>query len=54
MKKTFDCVKMVRDIRDRHFEENKGKSRKEVIAKYREKASKFFEVKDSSSMGTAH
>jgi hypothetical protein len=45
MKKN-NCVKMVREIRDRHFEENKGKSRKEVIEHYRQKASKFFNVKE--------
>ena len=45
MKKN-DCVKIVRDIRDRHFEENKGRSRKEVIEHYRHKASIFFKVKE--------
>ncbi|NLE00651.1 MAG: hypothetical protein GX640_12340 [Fibrobacter sp.] len=47
MQKSFDCVKMVREIRDRHFEENKGKSRKEVIERYRQKAARFFEVKEA-------
>jgi hypothetical protein len=54
MKKTFDCVKTVREIRDRHFEENKGKSRKEIIESYRKKASKFFTVNESPApYGTA-
>jgi hypothetical protein len=45
MKKKFDCMKMVRDIRDRQFEENKGKSSKETIEYNRQKADIFFEVK---------
>lgn len=53
MKKTIDCIKMVREIRDRHYEDNKDKSRKEIIEKYREKASKFFKISGSSTLGTA-
>lgn len=37
-KKTFDAVKMVREIRDQHYEQTKDKTREERIAFYREKA----------------
>lgn len=33
-KKTFDCVQMTREIRDKIYEENKGKSRAELIQFY--------------------
>ncbi len=33
-KKTFDCIKMVREIRDRIYEENKNKSQQEMIEYY--------------------
>ena len=47
MKKKFDCVKTVREIRNHHCEENKEKSRKEIIESYRQKASKFFTVNEN-------
>lgn len=37
-KKTFDAVKMVREIRDRHYEQTKDMTKEERIAFYREKA----------------
>ena len=40
-KKTFDAVKMVREIRDQHYEETKKMSAEERIAFYREKARKL-------------
>lgn len=36
--KTFDAVKMVREIRDQHYEQTKGMSQEERVAFYREKA----------------
>ena len=42
-KKTFDAVKMVREIRDRHHEQFKDKPIEERIAYYRKKAQDFHE-----------
>jgi len=36
-KKTFDAVKMVRKIRDAHYEKTKGMSKEQRLAFYREK-----------------
>jgi hypothetical protein len=33
-KKTFDCVQMTREIRNKIYEENKGRSREELIQYY--------------------
>jgi hypothetical protein len=41
--KTFDAVKMVREIRDKHHEQFKNKPMKERIAYYRKKARDFRE-----------
>jgi hypothetical protein len=38
--KSFDCVKMTRDIRDKLYEENKGKSLKEFADSLIEEAHK--------------
>ena len=38
MKKTFDAVKMVRMIRDSHYEETKAMTVAERLAYYREKS----------------
>jgi hypothetical protein len=46
MEKKFDAVKMVRDIRDKHYEEMKGKSHKEIMECYRKKAASFLIVKE--------
>ena len=40
-KRTFDAVKMMREIRDQHYEETKKMSAEERIAFYREKARKL-------------
>lgn len=40
-KKTFDAVKMVREIRDQHYEQTKDMSQEERVAFYREKAQKL-------------
>ncbi len=37
-KKTFDAVRMVRQIRDAHYEQLKDKSVEERLAYYREKS----------------
>jgi len=37
-KKTFDAVRMVREIRDQHYQKTKDMSTDERIAFYREKA----------------
>lgn len=36
-KKTFDAVKMVRKIRNAHYEKTKGMTKEERLAFYREK-----------------
>ena len=52
--KKFDCIEVVREIRDRHFDHNKGKSRKEIIARFRQKASTSVTVKENPAPhGTA-
>lgn len=38
MKKTFDAVKMVRDIRDKMYQKTKRMSSQELIQYYRESA----------------
>jgi hypothetical protein len=38
MEKKFDCVKMVREIRDKHYEETKNMTREERIKYIKEKA----------------
>lgn len=40
-KKTFDAVKMVREIRDKHHEKLKDKSWQERVAFYEEEARAF-------------
>lgn len=40
-KKTFDAVKMVREIRDQHYDQTKDMSQEERVAFYREKAQKL-------------
>ena len=40
-KKTFDAVRMVREIRDEHHEKLKGKSWQERVAFYEEEARAF-------------
>ena len=45
-KKTFDTVKMVRQIRDRHHQQLEGKSREDRLAFYREKARKLHQELD--------
>ena len=41
MKKTFDAVKMVREIRDRLYNQTKRMTFKEKIEFYRQKSRKF-------------
>ena len=41
MKKTFDAVKMVRDIRDKLYQQTKGMTRKQVIEFYHKESAKF-------------
>lgn len=41
--KTFDAVKMVRSIRDKHHQQFKEESLEERLAYYRQKASDFRE-----------
>lgn len=40
-KKTFDAVQMVREIRDRHYEQTKEMTPDERITFYREKAQRL-------------
>ena len=41
MEKKFDCVKMVREIRDKHYEETKNMTCEERIKYIKESARKF-------------
>lgn len=45
--KTFDAVKMVREIRDKHHERFKDKPIEERIAYYRKKAQNFRERREA-------
>jgi hypothetical protein len=45
-KKTFDSVKMVREIRDRHHQQLKDKTKEERLAFYRQEARKLHEELD--------
>jgi hypothetical protein len=44
--KSFDCVKMVRDIRDKMYEEQKNLSDKDLIAYYHQKAAEARQVQE--------
>ncbi len=48
MKKTksFDCVKMVREIRDKMYEEQKNMSDKDLIAYYHQRAVEARQVQE--------
>ena len=46
-KKTFDAVKMVREIRDKHHEQFKDKPIEERITYYRKKAKEFYERREA-------
>lgn len=48
-KKTFDAVKMVREIRDQHYQETKDMTTEERIAFYREKAQKLHRQLDEEA-----
>lgn len=48
-KKTFDAVKMVREIRDQHYQETKDMTTEERIALYREKAQKLHRQLDEEA-----
>lgn len=48
-KKTFDAVRMVREIRDQHYEETKDMTPDERIAFYREKAKRLHRRLDEES-----
>jgi hypothetical protein len=48
-KKTFDCVKMTRDIRDKIYEQNKGKSHKELIEYYARLKPETLAMKEESA-----
>lgn len=48
-KKTFDAVRMVREIRDQHYEETKDMTPDERIAFYREKAERLHRRLDEES-----
>jgi hypothetical protein len=48
-KKTFDAVKMVREIRDQHYQETKDMTTEERIAFYREKAQKLHRQLDEET-----
>jgi hypothetical protein len=49
--KTFDAVKMVREIRDRHHEQFKDRPIEERIAYYRKRARDFQERQDPERDG---
>ena len=38
----INAVQLVRSIRDKNYEVNKGKSHKEIMSTYRERASNLF------------
>ncbi len=42
MKKTFDSVKWVRQVRDEMYEETKNMSREQLLAFHRERAKQAF------------
>ncbi len=46
-KKTFDAVQVVREIRDRHYEQTKDRTAEERVAFYREKAEALHESLDN-------
>ncbi|NBC18644.1 MAG: hypothetical protein GVY18_15175 [Bacteroidetes bacterium] len=48
-KKTFDAVKMVREVRDRHHEALKDKSWQERVAFYEEEARAFRKEREQQS-----
>jgi len=48
MKKTFDAVKMVRDIRDKMYQKTKNMSSQELIQYYREAARRVQAERKSS------
>lgn len=50
-KKTFDAVRMVREIRDQHYEETKDMTPDERIAFYREKAKRLHRRLDEEADG---
>jgi len=50
-KKTFDAVRMVREIRDQHYEETKDMTTDERIAFYREKARALHQRLDEEADG---
>jgi hypothetical protein len=47
--KKFDCVKMVRDIRDKIYEEQKGMTKEEKLAYYHQKAVEARKVQESAA-----
>jgi hypothetical protein len=46
MEKKFDAVKMVRDIRDKHYSAMKGKSHKEIMEYYRKKSESVLKARE--------
>ena len=50
-KKTFDAVKMVREIRNEHHEKLKDKSWQDRVAFYREQAQVFHERMEAKRKG---
>lgn len=48
-KKTIDAVKMVREIRNQHYQETKDMTAEERIAFYREKAQKLHRQLDEEA-----
>lgn len=49
MENNLDSVKMVRKIRDKHKEETKGKSHKEKMDYYKEKAAAVLNVEENKT-----
>lgn len=52
--KTFDAVKMVREIRDEHHEKLKDKSWQECVAFYKEEAEALREDEGEAYSGITH
>ena len=44
--KKIDAIDIIRSIRENQYKETKGKTNKEIIAYFRQKAAKFSKVKE--------
>lgn len=52
-KKTFDAVQMVREIRDRHYEQTKDMTPEERVAFYRKKAEALHDSLDEKEVDSS-